>query len=328
MQSIEICAGAGGQALGLEQAGFSHVALVEIDKDACNTLKTNRPNWNVINGDVKEFNASQYFGIDLFAGGVPCPPFSVAGKQLGMEDERDLFPEAIRLIGECLPKAVLLENVRGLLNPKFDTYRQHITEQITSLGYVCSWKMLNANHFGVPQLRPRTLMVALRPEYVKYFKWPEQAQRITLTVGETLYREMASHGWEGAHEWALIANDIAPTLVGGSKKHGGADLGPTRARLAWKKLGIDGSGLADNPPMPGFIGNPKLTVRMASLIQGFPKDWIFTGKKTPSYRQVGNAFPPPVAKAVGTEIRKALVQGDWINHTESDEYEQAVGVTR
>jgi len=111
--SIEICAGAGGQALGLEQAGFHHAALVEIDANACMTLRHNRPLWNVVEGDVKLFSARKYQGVDLLAGGVPCPPFSVAGKQLGRDDERDLFPEALRLVRECSPKAVMLENVRG-----------------------------------------------------------------------------------------------------------------------------------------------------------------------------------------------------------------------
>ncbi|MDR3207839.1 MAG: DNA cytosine methyltransferase [Oscillospiraceae bacterium] len=105
MRSIEIYAGAGGQAIGLEQAGFEHVALVEIDGNACAALRHNRPSWHVIEGDVKDFSACKYFGIDLLAGGVPCPPFSVAGKQLGREDERDLFPEALRLVEECKPKA-------------------------------------------------------------------------------------------------------------------------------------------------------------------------------------------------------------------------------
>ncbi|MEO6232981.1 MAG: DNA cytosine methyltransferase [Ferruginibacter sp.] len=121
LTSIEICAGAGGQAIGLEQAGFEHLALVEIETIACDTLRLNRPGWSVINQDVKEFSAKKYKGVDLLAGGVPCPPFSIAGKQLGNLDERDLFPEAIRLVKECSPKAVMLENVRGLLDIKLLT---------------------------------------------------------------------------------------------------------------------------------------------------------------------------------------------------------------
>jgi DNA (cytosine-5)-methyltransferase 1 len=304
--SIEICAGAGGQAIGLEQAGFDHVALVEIESIACETLRLNRPNWNVINKDVKEFSAKQYKGVDLFAGGVPCPPFSIAGKQLGQLDERDLFPEAIRLVKECSPKAVMLENVRGLLDIKFKEYRRHILDEFYKMGYQCDWRLFNASDYGVSQLRPRAILVALKKEYFKYFEWPTKNTKPPLTVGELLYEEMASAGWENVDNWKLIANSIAPTLVGGSKKHGGADLGPTRAKQSWALLGVDGKGLADAPPFNGSMAMPRLTLKMAALIQGFPKDWNFAGKKTPAYRQVGNAFPAPVAKAIGASIKKAL----------------------
>lgn len=305
MRSIEICAGAGGQALGLEQAGFSHEALVEIDKDACKTLRVNRPNWNIIEGDIRDFSAYEYNNIDLLSGGVPCPPFSVAGKQLGTDDERNLFPEMIRLVSECKPKAIMVENVRGLMDNKFSTYRNHISKEIESQGYSCTWKLVNACEFGVPQSRPRAIFLALRPEYASYFKWPDKVIKPP-TVGTALVKEMAANGWEMAFHWAKNANAIAPTLVGGSKKHGGADLGPTRAREAWRKLGVDGGTLAEYAPEKGFVGTPKLTVAMAAIIQGFPSTWQITGKKTAAYRQVGNAFPPPVAKAIGKSIYEAI----------------------
>ncbi|MDR0528351.1 MAG: DNA cytosine methyltransferase [Zoogloeaceae bacterium] len=308
MDSIEICAGAGGQALGLERAGFRHAALVEIDPHACNTLKANRSLWNVMQRDVKAFSGTPFRGIDLLAGGVPCPPFSVAGKQRGPQDERDLFPEALRLVRECSPKAVMLENVRGLFAPKFAEYRAAIQAEMERFGYVCAWELVHAHHYGVPQLRPRTLLIALKKKYAPYFVWPRGGVAPP-TIGRLLYPEMASCGWERARDWAEQANGIAPTLVGGSKKHGGADLGPTRAREAWRKLGVDGLGVADEPPQRGFMGLPKLTVKMAALVQGFPSDWEFTGKKPPAYRQVGNAFPPPVACAMGEAIYKALSAG-------------------
>ncbi len=306
LNSIEICAGAGGQALGLEQAGFEHVKLVEIEEAPCKTIIFNRPNWNIVRCDVKDFNAEEYRGIDLFAGGVPCPPFSIAGKQLGKNDERDLFPDALRLIAECEPKAVMLENVKGLLGPKFDSYRFDLTIKIENLGYRVFWKLLNSSDFGVPQLRPRVVLVALRKNIADKFSWPSEI--ITPpTVGEALFDKMKCQGWEGALKWKRFANKIAPTLVGGSKKHGGPDLGPTRAKKAWAELGVDGMGIANEPPKNGFSGMPRLTVPMAATIQGFPDEWKFYGKKTPAYRQVGNAFPPPVAKSVGLCIQKALV---------------------
>jgi len=159
--SLEICAGGGGQALGLEQAGFHHIALVEIDTAPCETLKLNRPNWNVIQTDLKKFDATPFMHVDLLSGGVPCPPFSVASKQLGIQDERNLFDEAVRLISECQPKAVLLENVRGLLDRKFSEYRTKITKEVESQGYKTFWTLINASDYGVPQLRIRT--VCARP---------------------------------------------------------------------------------------------------------------------------------------------------------------------
>ncbi len=306
LMSLEICAGAGGQALGIEQAGFHPLALVENDRNACATLRINRPQWNVIEQDVCHFSAADYRGVDLFAAGVPCPPFSVAGKQIGAGDERDLFPQALRLIAECQPRAVMLENVRGLLDPAFADYRGWIDERLRCLDYVPRWKLLNACDFGVPQLRPRVVCVALAEKFAPYFAWPESSLVPALTVGAALRELMASGGWENAEEWAAQANRIAPTLVGGSKKHGGPDLGPTRARAAWAALGVDGGKLALGPPPPGFAGMPNLTVPMAARIQGFPSDWKFSGSKTAAYRQVGNAFPPPVARAVAAAIHCAL----------------------
>lgn len=304
--SLEICAGAGGQALGLEMAGWHHAGLVEIESAACATLRLNRPHWNVIEGDLFEFSGKDFKGIDLLAGGVPCPPFSKAGKQLGHEDERDLFPEAIRLVGEIRPKAVMLENVRGLLDAVFDDYRKNILDDLGRLGYEAEWRLLNASDFGVPQLRPRVVFVAIRKDLAGGFEWPQPKGIRPPTVGEALYDLMAERGWRSAHRWREWANDIAPTLVGGSKKHGGPDLGPTRAKRAWASLGVDGHGLADDAPDPDFIGLPRLTARMAARIQGFPEEWQFSGRKTSAYRQIGNAFPPPVAEAVGKQILRCL----------------------
>jgi DNA (cytosine-5)-methyltransferase 1 len=305
LTSIEVCAGAGGQALGLEMAGFDHVALVENDSRCCETLRLNRPDWNVLEEDLNEFDGTPYAGVDLVAGGVPCPPFSKAGKQLGHLDERDLFPAALRLVEQTRPKAVLLENVRGLLDPKFATYRQQILDKLEALGYKSEWKLIQAASHGVPQLRPRAILVALRPEYFDNFQWPEVNEE-HISVGEALHEEMASLGWKLADEWKNLANKVGPTLVGGSKKHGGADLGPTRAKAAWDKLGVDGKGVADSAPAPDFEGKPRLTVQMAAIIQGFPKSWKIAGKKTSAYKQVGNAFPPPVAAAVGQAIQLAI----------------------
>src|SRR5690349_17028930 len=295
---LEICAGAGGQALGLEQAGFQHTAAVEIDPDACATLRQNRPGWKIVEQDVHHFDGRPYRGVSLLAGGVPCPPFSIAGKQLGASDERDLFAWAVETCRVVKPRALMLENVKGLAANRFAAYRQRVLDELAEQGYVADWDLLQANEFGVPQLRPRFVLVAMKPEDWAYFRWPD-AQPTKETVGSTLADLMGANGWGGAEDWAeKRANKIAPTIVGGSKKHGGADLGPTRAKQAWTELGVDGLGIADAAPGrdedPAL--RPRLTCDMVARLQGWQDewDWQFAGRKTARYRQLGNAFPPPV----------------------------------
>lgn len=305
---LELCAGGGGQAIGLEQAGFGCAAAVEIESIACDTLRLNRPNWKILNTDIREIRGRDFRGVDLLAGGVPCPPFSVAGKQRGAEDERDLFPEALRLVDEIRPAAVMLENVPGFASAKFSGYRRDLFTRLYRLGYTVEWQLLNACDFGVPQLRPRFVLVALRQPFFDNFEWPLPNSR-HISVGETLQDLMASENWPGALRWASGAGTIAPTVVGGSKKHGGPDLGPTRAKTQWRSIGVDPMGIANEAPNETFPFDamPRLTVRMVARIQGFPDHWQFAGRKTASYRQVGNAFPPPVAAAVAQAIHIALV---------------------
>jgi DNA (cytosine-5)-methyltransferase 1 len=311
---VEVCAGAGGQSLGLEIAGFEHELAVELDQNACATLRHNRPHWKVAQGDAASpdvWDPAAYAGVDLLAGGVPCPPFTIAGKQLGATDERDLFAWAIELCGVIGPRALLLENVRGLSLPRFAAYRQHVLDRLADLGYAADWRLLHAADYGVPQLRPRFVLVAMRPDDFAYFRWPRSHSGSTPTVGEALLGLMASNGWPGAAAWAAKANDIAPTIVGGSKKHGGPDLGPTRAKRAWRTLGVNALGVADAPPAAGDPETllPKLTCGMVARIQGWDGlqyAWEFTGRKTSNYRQIGNAFPPPVARALGDQIGRAL----------------------
>ncbi|MDX6498120.1 MAG: (cytosine-5)-methyltransferase 1 [Blastocatellia bacterium] len=311
MTSLEICSGAGGQSIGLEKADFEHAALVEIDEHCCATLRANRPDWPVfgggVAGDVTQFDATPFRGkIDLLAGGIPCPPFSVAGKKLGELDERNLFPDVFRIIEEVDPRAVMIENVPGILSAQFDEYRQRIVDLLDTFGYETFWEKFNACDFGVPQFRPRAILVAIERESAKGFSWPVPRLASAETVGEKLIDLMAARGWKGAKAWAKGANKIAPTIVGGSKKHGGPDLGPTRSKQAWAALGVNGHLIGNEAPDKDFVGNPTLTVRMVARLQGFPDDWEITGKKTNAYRQIGNAFPPPVAQAVSEQILKCL----------------------
>ncbi|MGW7493298.1 DNA cytosine methyltransferase [Streptomyces luteogriseus] len=380
LTSIEICAGAGGQAVGLHNAGFDHLALVEWDQHAVSTLRANVggwPGWTPQKAqaltpmDVKEFLTSDACTsldlkgetLDLFAGGVPCPPFSLAGKRLGEDDERDLFPDALNIIEKLTPKAVMIENVRGILEPPevFIEYRGKILDRLRRAGYTVPdvdaslspeaqdlemrkvWRRLDAKDFGVPQLRPRAILVAIREDYskpgVNEFCWPLGIKGDEATVAESLKRTMRErclpywdknkwgepakpgqrtgedvyNDWlDAARKSAAAGRGVAPTLVGGSRKHGGADLGPTRAKRAWAAMGVDAMGVANapnacDPERDLFRENgPMLTVEQAAIIQGFPRKWRFQGKKTAQYRQVGNAFPPPVAEAVGRAIAAIL----------------------
>ena len=201
LSSLELCAGAGGQAVGLEAAGFQHRALLEIEKDACDTLRLNRPNWHVLEADIQKFNATSYDGIDLLAGGLPCPPFSIAGKKLGAKDERNLFPAALRIIEQSRPRAVMIENVRGFLEAIFEDYREGFRSKMFKMGYMTGWRLLNASDYGVPQLRPRVVIVALRKDLSDKFDWPQVSGHNPRTVGETLYPLMSSRGWSGAAAW-------------------------------------------------------------------------------------------------------------------------------
>ncbi|WP_324793827.1 DNA (cytosine-5-)-methyltransferase [Streptomyces cyaneofuscatus] len=343
--SVEICAGAGGQALGLHEALFRHLALIEIDPHAVETLRANvegNEAWEgcmVKQADLTELDPKglrlelglEPGELDLLAGGVPCPPFSVAGKQLGRDDERDLFPIMLNLVEELEPKAVMIENVRGLLEPreKFQDYREELLERLESMGYgKCYWEVLEAKNYGVPQLRPRAILVALKTAYLPFFAQAKPKKLPVRTVGAALEVTMAKRfagvddprAEDTLKKWREKAfKGVAPTLVGGSKKHGGADLGPTRAKKAWAALGVCGLGVAnDAEEMKNqesydrdlfAAAGPKLTVEQAAIIQGFPPTWKFKGRKTAAYRQVGNAFPPPVAQAVGEQIIAALKAG-------------------
>ncbi|MEU6745543.1 DNA (cytosine-5-)-methyltransferase [Spirillospora sp. NPDC046719] len=338
LEVVEICAGAGGQSLGLERAGFRHRLAIELDDNAARTLRHNlvkvlgydekEADDTVRVGDVadpktwkldEDWDLSEYKDVDLLAGGVPCPPFSIAGKQLGANDERDLFAWAVELCGRMKPRALLLENVKGLSRSRFTAYRQHVLDRLQELGYVAEWRLLQADQFGVSQLRPRFVLIALQSEYAEYFHWPKPNAERPPTVGELLRDLMAQGNWssERLEAWVKQANDIAPTIVGGSKKHGGADLGPSRAKEAWAGMGIDAKGVADDPPGPKNprvkgVEHPMLTVEMVARIQGWHgedfAEWEFLGRKTSKYRQIGNAFPPPVAKALGIAIKNALLK--------------------
>jgi DNA (cytosine-5)-methyltransferase 1 len=265
LTSLELCAGAGGQALGLERAGFDHLALVEIDPDACETLHMNRPEWNIERKDLKELDAAQYQGVDLLAAGLPCPPFSVAGQQLGDRDERNLFPAFLRIVDEALPKALLVENVRGLMSARFDPYRRWILRELEVRGYRGEWSLLDASQFGVSQYRQRAFLVAFRRDADHQFSWPMPSFSLPVSVGTLLEDLMSENGWRLAAEWRRHASGIAPTIVGGSKKHGGPDQrrltgkSETRCLQSWPMLSASRSRKLSRPGLRSSRGQVRCT---------------------------------------------------------------------
>ena len=200
----------------------------------------------------------------------------------------------------------MIENVRGLLDKRFDEYRKSILDKLSSLGYSTHIQLLNASDYGVPQLRPRVIIIGVSCFIHDTFTYPEPEQSDTNNVGDAIIDLVSKNGWEQANSWYEKAKYVAPTIVGGSKKHGGPDLGPTRARKAWAELGIDGKGVADDAPSKDHEGPFRLTSRMIARIQGFPDNWDFGRKKTLACRMIGNAFPPPVAMKIGQQIIKVL----------------------
>ncbi|MFD9906750.1 DUF6339 family protein [Streptomyces sp. NPDC059063] len=312
LRSVEICAGAGAQALGLERAGFDPVILIDSKADACFTIDLNRSEWNVVCIDVMDFHPSMcpdVFGVDLVSGGLPRVRSSATVGRTEDTEERKVLRAVIGLTRTIGPKAVLLENVPDLVeSPDFGPDRSWIETELGEAGYHSSWKVLNAADFGVPQNRRSGFLVGLRDPYFSRFSWPEPADQPPPTVGQVLGPSMSANGWPGAERWIKGADHIAPALVGGSERRGGADLGPTGSKKAWAALGVNGNSLGNEPPDADFPADelPKLTVDQAAAIQAIPADWQFFGGKTSRYRQIGHAMPPPVATTVGRAIAAAL----------------------
>ncbi|MEV6987406.1 DNA cytosine methyltransferase [Sphaerisporangium sp. NPDC051017] len=318
--SLDICAGAGGQALGLERAGFDPVMLFDEDPDACATLRANRPAWDVRQLDLVDFVGDEHkkvLGVDLLAGGLPRLPYSIAGKREQVAARSDPLHAAVWLATEVRPRAIMLENVPALVKDDlFAEARSFVEQELKNNDYECAWAVLDAQDHGVPQRRQHGVMVAMCQGDLARFEWPGSTGTPG-TVGDVLWASMASRGWTGAAAWRLLANEVAPTIVGGSKNRGGADLGPTGTKRKWAQLGVDGGSIADDVPDADFVMRPstdpedrgslpKLTIPQVAALQGFPADWLVVGRKTSRYRQVGHALPPPLATAIGYAIAKAL----------------------
>ncbi|MEU1020702.1 DNA cytosine methyltransferase [Streptomyces sp. NPDC005904] len=315
---VDVCAGAGGLSLGLEDAGFEPVLLLDKQPVTCDTLRMNRPAWQIVETDLLDFSPSRHeevYDVDLLSAGLPRVRSGTSTARADTEAETRLLEATLYLVHSVQPRALMIENVPGLANaPTFEPMREFIRRELEHLDYQFRWFILNAADFGVPQDRKQGLLVALKRPFFDAFRPPEPAVGERMSVGRALRRSMAMRGWRDADRWAAQALSVAPTLVGGSDRRGGADLGPTGTRKAWARMGVDGSTVADDVPDSDFVWDPengrlgmvRLTTDQAALLQGFPPDWGFAGKKTARYRQIGHASPPPVGKALGLAIRAAL----------------------
>jgi DNA (cytosine-5)-methyltransferase 1 len=315
---VDVCAGAGGLASGLESAGFAPVLLLDNKNQACETLLTNRPHWNVVCQDLLDFLPEEHpdtLDVDLLSAGLPRVKSSAAVGRSDSEPELRLLSAAVYLAHGIQPRALLLENLPALVDsPAYAGIREFIEAELTHLGYRLQWFVLNAADFGVPQERLQGVLVALKEPWFDAFLPPEPTVREHIPVGRALRRSMGARGWPEADTWADQARAVAPTLVGGSDNRGGADLGPSGTKRAWARMGVNGGALADEVPGPDYrwprSDDPaemlKITVDQAAVLQGFPSEWRITGRKTARYRQIGHATPPPVGRALGTAIARAL----------------------
>jgi DNA (cytosine-5)-methyltransferase 1 len=326
---VELFAGAGGMALGMEMAGLQAVAINEFDKAACKTLRHNRPLWNIIEGDVRNIDFSYYAGTDVISGGFPCQAFSYAGNQLGFNDVRGtLFYEFARAIVEIKPKIFIAENVRGLLNHDGGKTIATIISVFESVGYrVLEPKLLNANHHGVAQKRERLFIVGIRNDLSDVeFNWPvpdntHPTLRDALKAGGLFHTDVPSSPGQTYSEkkrkildmvppggyWKDLPLDVQKEYMKKSFYLGGGKTGMAR-RLSWDNpsLTLTCSPSQNQTERCHPDETRPLTIREYARIQSFPDDWGFCGSISAQYRQIGNAVPVQLAKALGKSIIEAL----------------------
>ncbi|WP_330175654.1 DNA cytosine methyltransferase [Streptomyces sp. NBC_01498] len=319
LRSLDLCSGGGGLTLGLEQAGFEPVLLLDKNPVACETLRLNRPSWQVLETDLLDFDPVDHqhcYDVDLLSAGLPRVKSAATRGRTTDDDEVRLLEATIYLVHAVQPRALLIENVPGLAGaPEFAAFRDFAHKELVHLGYTFSWFVLNAADFGVPQDRKQGVLVAMKRKGSRAYQPPVATVSEHVNVGRALRASMSARGWTGTDDWAASADKVAPTLVGGSDNRGGADLGLTGTKRAWARMGINGGALSDEVPGPDGIqesdtsGSPlkKLTVAQTAILQSFPSDWRFAGGKTARYRQIGHASPPPVGHALGLSIAEALI---------------------
>lgn len=325
--SAELFAGGGGLALGMEKAGFRHLLLNEFDHNACETLRANRPQWNIIEGDIHDIDFTPYKGkIDFLSGGFPCQAFSYAGKRLGFEETRGtLFFELARAVKEIQPLVFMGENVRGLFEHDKGRTLQTIKDVIAELGYtLIEPRVLRALQYNVPQKRERLILIAIRNDVAPFveFKWPDvcpsvRTLRDAFFAGELYDTDVPlSDGQkypaskqqvmelvpEGG-DWRNLPEDVARTYMKGSYDLGGGKTGMAR-RLAMDEpsLTLTCAPAQKQTERCHPLETRPLTIREYARIQTFPDDWHFCGNLTAQYKQIGNAVPVNLAWAIGRSL--------------------------
>ncbi|UXY20006.1 DNA cytosine methyltransferase [Streptomyces cynarae] len=315
---VDVCSGAGGLALGLEQAGFEPRLLLDHDELAVETLRNNRPQWKVLHADLLGFDPAEHpvsYDVDLLAAGLPRVKSSATVTRRSSDAEIRLIQATAYLVHAVQPRALVIENMPTLVNgSSFAPIREFLHEELEHLGYELIWFVLNASDFGVPQDREHGILAAVKQQWASAFRPPRPTVHTHVSVGEALARSMRSRGWPDADRWAAQATSVAPTLVGGSKTHGGPDFGPRGTKARWRQMGVYTKSFGNEPPGRDFKWDPSLgddglvriTVDQTALLQGFPESWEIAGLKTARYRQIGHATPPPVAEALGRAVAQAL----------------------
>jgi DNA (cytosine-5)-methyltransferase 1 len=326
---LELFAGAGGLAVGMEKAGLKCVALNEIDNWACKTLRKNRPNWKVLQGDIKDFEFTEYHNkVDVVTGGFPCQAFSYAGKKLGLADARGtLFYEFARVVKEVNPPICIGENVRGLLSHDNGKTLQGMISILDEIGYnVVPVQVLKAINYNVPQKRERLILVGVRKDIDLKYEYPKAQNKIynlkdALKKGELFDTNVPkSHGAKYPPSkkvvldlvpqkgyWRDLPLDIQKEFMGGSFHLGGGKTGIAR-RIGWDEpcLTLTCSPAQKQTERCHPDETRPFTVREYARIQTFPDDWCFEGSMAQQYKQIGNAVPVNLGKEVGYSIVKFL----------------------
>lgn len=316
---LELFAGAGGLALGLEHAGFDTVGLIESDKDCVDTLRANRPNWNVLHSGVEDVEYDQFRNIDILSGGFPCQAFSSAGKRLGFEDQRgNLFFEMMRPIRELEPKIVLAENVQGLLNHNKGKTFKTIISALEKEGYSVSYQLLNALDFGVPQKRKRLIIIAVSGNIiVPEIAIPGVAHK---TIKDALHKCPESDGIQYSDSkkkvidlvppggcWTSLPDEIQKSYMGAAYGHG-SEMGGRRGmarRMSWDEpsLTILCSPSQKQTERCHPSETPPFTICESARIQTFPDSWVFSGSLMSQYKQIGNAVPVLFAEHIAKHVK-------------------------